>query len=556
MYIRSLILLLAAVTGLAAVQPADRVSADTSVYVEGAPLNESLYSLRTLVTNIAGEGVWSIMAANFEQRSGVNILDVAKLEELGVNTKAPWALAINMEIETTGAAGKPEFVMIIPVASNTKFYDFIKAKITESQMPINTEAEPGRVLNFGSENDPGIVVRTDDAVLVSNKKEMAMAMRSKASSPISDAAFYTSMRSHLLARNSKKQPLAAFYLNPKLIVSSLKAQSDLLRNLQKELNKGDETAPAIDDNSPYVAEIRDNLQSSGGALVANGEKVSFYFSYKYKEGYLNDTTKIYPKIVQVKTAPLSSDTAAKNPVHYTLIKLNIMGMIELFKSLSPVFGEKYAKAIEEANTNLGLDFESQIIASLRGNYNFQILSIPAEEKTRDVQAWEMYGAFGIKQGTAKNWVRLLKSAEKVAKKAEANRKQKTKFKFEESEEGQFVSITGEGNLVNGKRKPVTVVFLVRDSDVIVSNSKTNALKATKGGSTPLSERLTKLTYDSAQGIFFLDLQQVFKAVMKTKQGSSLKAYANMLEKMKNFSIISTVQGDFATAETTLQMRKP
>jgi hypothetical protein len=555
MQIRSLILLLTLVSGVAAARPADRVPADTSVYIEGAPLTESLTALRNLVANIAGEGIWSMMSANFEQKMGVNMLDPQKLEEIGIKTSEQWAVAINMEIEAAGNPSKPEFVMIFPVQSNTKFYDFLKAKITESQMPINTEIEAGRVLNFGSENDPGYLVRTDDALLVSNKKEMVMAMRSKVSSPISDASYYTSMRSHLLSRNGKKQPLMAFYLNPKLIVSSLKAQSDLLRNLQKELNQGDEAAPAIDDNSPYVAEIRDNLQSSGGALVANAERVSFYFSYKYKEGYLSDTSKIYPRIIQVKTEPLASDAAARNPVNYTLIKLNVMGMIELFKSLSPVFGEKYATAIQEANTNLGMDFESQILSSLRGNYNFQLLNIPAEEKVREVGAWELYGAFGIKPGTAKNWVRLLKASEKMAKKAEANKKQKSKFKFEESEDGEFVSISGPGNMVGGKRQTVTVVFLIRDNEVIVSNSKANALKATKGGSSTLSERLAKIPYESAQGVFFLDLQQVFKAVMKSKQGSSLKAYAPMLEKMKNFSIISTVQGDFATAETMLQMRK-
>lgn len=555
MQIRSLLLLVTLVSGVAAARPADRVPADTAVYIEGAPLTESLTSLRKLVANIAGEGIWSMVSANFEQKMGVNMLDLQKLEEIGVKTSEQWAVAINMEIETTGNLSKPEFVMIFPTQSNTKFYDFLKAKITESQMPINTEVEAGRVLNFGSENDPGFLVRTDDALLVSNKKEMVMAMRSKVSSPISDAAYYTSMRSHLLARNGKKAPMVAFYLNPRLIVSSLKAQSDLLRNLQRELNKSDESAPAIDENSPYVAEIRDNLQSSGGALVADAQRVSFYFSYKYKEGYLSDTSKIYPRIIQVKTEPLSSDSAARNPINYTLVKLNMLGMIELFKSLSPVFGEKYAQAIQEANTRLGMDFESQILSSLRGNYNFQLLNIPAEEKFHVIGAWELYAAFGIKPGTAKNWIRLLKASEKLAKKAEANKKQKAKFRFDETDDGQFVSISGPGNMVNGKRQTVTVVFLVRDDEVIVSNSKANALKATKGGSSTLSERLAKIPYESAQGVFFLDLQQVFKTVMKSKQGSSLKAYGPMLEKMKNFSIISTVQGDFATAEMILQMRK-
>lgn len=502
MQMRFFIFVTALVSQLAAARPADRVPADTSIYIEGAPLADSLTSLRSLVANIAGEGIWSMMSANFENKMGVNMLDAQKLEEIGVKTSEPWAIAINMAIETTGNPAKPEFVMILPAQSNSKFYDFLKAKIAESQMPINTELEAGRFLQFGSEIDPGFLLRTDDALLISNKKEMAGAMRSNVSAPISEAAFYTSMRSHLLSRNGKKPPMMAFYLNPRLIVSSLKAQSDLLRNLQKELNAGDEKAPAIDDNSPYAAEIRDNLQSAGGALIANAERVSFFFAYRYKEGYLNDASKIYPRIIQVKTEPLASDTAARDPVSYALIKVNAMAAIELFKSLSPVFGENYATAITQANAKLAMDFETQILQSLRGNYSFQVLNLPAEEKFRDIASWDLHGAFGIRPGTAKNWIRLLKASEKLAGKAETGKAQRTTFRFEQTEAGELVTIRGPGNVVEGKRQTVTVVFLVRESEVIVSNSKANALKATKGGSAALSERLLKIPYDSAQGVFF------------------------------------------------------
>ena len=196
-----------------------------------------------------------------------------------------------------------------------------------------------------------------------------------------------------------------------------------------------------------------------------------------------------------------------------------------------------------------------MLYSLRRHYYFQVLSIPAEAKTTDILAWELYGTFGIKAGTANNWVKLFKNVEKVAKKAEAKKASKTKFAYDDIDEGKLITITGEDRMSGPKAKPVSVVILVRETEIIVSNSKANALKATKGTDKTLSERLTRLTYDSAQGIFFLDLQQVYKAVMKMKQGGSLKPYANMLEKLKNFSILSTVTGDFATAETTLQLRK-
>lgn len=550
----TLIPALAVSFSLAAIQPADRVSADTTLYVEGAPLSEGIGALRTLVGTIAGEGIWSMLQANVEQKSGINMLEPAKLEELGINTKVPWALAVNFEMEATGTPGKPEFVMIIPVQNNAKFYDFLKAKITESQMQINKEMEPGRLLYFGTESDPGYLLRSDDALLVSNKLELVKAAGTSVGQPISSAPFYTTMRTHLLARNKNKPPLAAFYLNPKLIVSSLKIQTEMLKQLQKELNGPGENAPALDENSPYLAEIRDNLQSSGGALVATGEKISFYFSYKYKEGYLADKGKIYPRIIQVKTQPLASDTAARNPYVYTMLKINIMGIIDLLKSLSPVFTEKYGKAMAEANEKLQYDFEKKILASLRGNFGFQLLNFPAEGKTKDYNAWEMYGAFGIKEGSAVNWLSFFKALEKVAKQAEASKKDKTKFAYDETDTGKFVTITGTQG-VGERKKKITVVFLISDTEVIVSNSKLNAIKATKGTETTLSDRLMRLSYDATQGIFFLDLQQILKAMLKTKEGAALKNYAQMMEKMKSFSVISSIQGDFATAETTLFLRK-
>ncbi len=97
--------------------------------------------------------------------------------------------------------------------------------------------------------------------------------------------------------------------------------------------------------------------------------------------------------------------------------------------------------------------------------------------------------------------------------------------------------------------------LIRESEVIISNSRANALKATKSSATTLSERLTKTPYDAAQGIFFVDLQQIFKYAMKSKEAAALKSYAAMLEKLKYFAIISSIQGDFATAETSLQIKK-
>ncbi|MFO1527456.1 MAG: hypothetical protein U1F16_15910 [Turneriella sp.] len=558
MFNRIIVLLsLALAAPLVALTPAERVSQDVTLYVEGAPLAEGLTSMRTLVSSIAGEGVWSLMAANFEQKTGINLLDTARLEEIGINTKQQWGLAVNMDLATPTNTPRPEFVMVIPTTGGRRLYDFLKAKVTESQFPINKEIESGRLLHFGSENDPGYLLNTDDALLVANKLEMVKAMSSKASQPITNAQFYSAMRTHLLSKNKNKEPLAAFYLNPKLIVSSLKAQSEMLRNLQKELNKGENAAAPIDENSPYVAEIRDNLQSSGGALIANGERVSFYFSYKYKEGYLSDMSKIYPKIIQVKTSPLASDSLTRNPLHYTLLKFNLMGALELFQSLSPVFTQKYKQGVEEIRKEMGLDIEKQIISTLRGNFNFQVLSIPPEAKTKDVEAWELYGAFGINDGSSENWVKFFKAIEKLSKKQAATSKSKKKrptFEYDEDDNGKFVIMTSEER-IGGKRKPVSVVVLIRENEVIVSNTRANAIKATKSSATTLSERLIRMPYDAAQGIFFLDLQQIYKYMMKSKEAAAMKNYAVMLEKLKSFSIISSIQGDFATAETTLQLKK-
>jgi len=555
MYLRfCLIAALAASTAISAITPAERVSADTSLYIEGAPLAEGISAIRNLVGNVAGEGVWSMLSAQFEQKAGVNLLEPAKLEELGVDTKNAWALALNVEFSAEPNSFKPDFVMIIPVQNNTKFYEFLKAKMVESQMQTMKEIAPGREMHFGTEADPGFMIRSENALMVSNKLEMIKPMAARASQPVQNAVFYASMKPHLWSKNQNKAPLAAFYLNPKLIIQSLKAQTEMIKHFQAELNRGDENTPAptLDENSPFIAEIRDNLQSSAGAFVANADRVSLYYSYKYKEGYLADTSKIYPRILLVNAGPLSSDSLSRNPLVHSMLKLNIPALIEFMKTLSPLFADKYQKAMAEAKQELQVDIEKSIIANLKGNYNFSLLNIPPDSKMKDMTAYEIFGAFGIKAGSGKEWLKLLKSGQKLAEKTETrrNKKNKSKWTFEEIDEGQLVTISfKEGG------KPASVTFLIRENDVIVSNTKLNAIKGTKGSDKTLTERLMNLSYNTTQGIFFLDLQQVYKALLKSKEGNSIKAYAQMMEKLKSLSAVSSIQGDFATGETTLQLKK-
>lgn len=540
---------------LAALTPAERVPGETSVYIEGAPLSEGIAAMRTLVGTIAGEGVWSMLSAQFEQKIGANILDPAKLEEMGIDTKTPWALALEMQVPEAPNPLKPDFVMIIPSQQNSKLYEFLKSKVAQAQMAINKEVRPGAELHFGTEGDPGFMIRHENAVLVSNRLDMVKLMTGRPAVPLQNAAFYATMKQHLMSKNQNKAPLTAFYLNPKLIVSSLKMQTEMIKQLQKDLNRPDDgsaaTAPTLDENSPYVQEIRENLQSAGGALIANGDRISFYFAYKYKEGYLSDTSKIYPKILQVNAKPMASDMLARNPLVHSMLKLNLAALIDFVKSLSPVFAEKFDKAMAEAKQETGIDLEKNIIANLRGNYNLSLLNLPADTKLKEMTAYEGFGTFGIKPGTGNEWVKLLKAGEKLAKKAEGpKKKNKSKWSYETTDDGQLVTITG-----TERGKSVSIVFLVREDDVIVSNTKLNAIKATKGTDKTLVERLMGLNYKSTQGIFFIDLQLVYKSVLKSKEGNSLKAYAQMLEKLKSFSVISSIQGDFASGESMLLLKK-
>ncbi|MCX7632366.1 MAG: hypothetical protein N2Z22_03425 [Turneriella sp.] len=551
---------------LLAFRPADFVPAEFAVFVEGAPLAEGLNSLRALVSNVAGEGLWSMLAANFEQRTGINLLDPQRLEGIGVRTNVPWGMVLDWNINDP--ADKPHFVLLIPIQNNSKLYDFIKSKIAESGMPLNQELEAGRFLKFGTEEDPGFLLRTDSAVLVGDKQDMVTALRKRASNPLSNASHYKETRSYLLSRTGNKEPLLAFYPHPRLIVSIIKWQADYLSQLQQSLNdnpgEGAESAeqpqpenppttPTIDENSPYIAELRDSLRSYGGALMAGAERVSLFFAYRYKESYLSDKSKIYPRILQVNTDPLVSDTATRIPVSYVLTKMQVLPLLELFRALSPIFDRKYQEGMQNVKNKLNTNLESDILGSLRGNFSLQLLRMPPESKAKNIESWEIFAAAGIKPGTANNWVNLFKGLEKLAREKEAKQKKKSKFKWEKLAEGQLVSLELVPSRDDKSQETVRFVVLIRESEIIISNNKANALKATKGGATPLSERLTKISYNAAQSIFFLDLQQILKSVEKSQQGAALKPYAAFGQKLRSFSVTSTIQGDFLTLEAMLQL---
>ncbi|HRP69523.1 MAG TPA: hypothetical protein PLY93_08330 [Turneriella sp.] len=537
-------------------QPNERISEDVGVYIEGAPLAESLPTLKAVVTTVAGEGAWDLMASSFETRSGINIFDLKKLHEIGVDTKSPWGIAFNKETEIGEKAYKPEFVGILPTLSGSSVYNLLKEKITEVNLDNLKEIENGKILSWGTEADPGFLIQTDDAILLSNNLEFAKKTQKRASSPIAKTHFYKDMRAYFIKKNANKQPLAAFYLNPKLLVSLFDAQKEFIAQLQKGINEGSTDEAIVSEDSPLIKEISDNLEASGGAFIVQNNRLTSYFSYKYKSGYLNDTTKFYPRILQVKAQPLTSDTLSTTPIHYGLLKLNVVAIFDLLKTLSPLFNNKYTESIDKINDKLHVDIQKQVIDSFRGNFNFQIMSIPAPDKLQDITQWGLSGSFGIKSGTSAGWLDFFKAVDKEAKKFAVKRKNKAKIKFtyENHDEGSFVLITLPPDVTNSK-KTTTIAILIREDEIIISNSKTGVLKVLKGSETTLSERLLRLPYDTTQAVFFVDLQQVLKALQKAKEAAAFKPYLAMLEKLKYFSITSNIEGDFAGAEFSLHLRK-
>lgn len=543
--------LLLSSSGVLALHPAERVSDETSVFFEGAPLAEGLTAMRGLVAHVAGEGMWSMMAANFEQEIGFNPLNPQELETNGIDPNKAWGIAVNIAVETIPSTKKPDFTFIIPTTGSTKFFDLLKAKIKEKSTTEVKESDSGRALSWGSEADPGYLLRTDDALLLSNSEKMARSMRSRSSNPMARANFYTSMRKHILEKNENKAPLVAYYINPKMILASVESQIQLIRALQKELNEGREAVEPLSEDSPYIKEIKENLESAGGAFTLDAKKVTLSFAYKYKTGYFANSNNVYPKILVVKTDALASDALKKTPVSYALGKINVMPLLDFFKAASPVFQEKFDGEMKKIKEKIGIDFEKSILQSFRGNFNFNVVSIPVEKKMRDPQSWGMFGALGIKEGTENGWISLFRGAERYAKK----KGRKTTFKFEKLSQGQLVTITEKKSFSEDKApKTETFVVLITDSEVVMSNSKANALKALQGKGTALTERILKEPYEAVQGMFFIDFEQVLKAILKTQQGSTLQPYANFLEKLKDFSIVSSIKNDIATAETTLRLR--
>ncbi|MBV6493695.1 MAG: hypothetical protein LDLANPLL_01718 [Turneriella sp.] len=542
---------------LAALQPNERASTDAAIFIEGAPLAESIPALKAVVTSVAGEGAWDLFAQGFEARGGINLLDLKQLEELGVDTKAQWGIVAYQEIQNAPKAYKPDFVGILPTVSKSKLFNFLKEKITQKsqngEIANFQEIEPGKILFFGTEEDPGCLVNADDAVLISNNLDLAKQMRSRASSPVSKADYYKTMRNHLAAKNGGKQPIASFYLNPKMLVSTLDGQKELLAQLQRSLNGNSTEEPVIAEDSPLIKELSENLESAGGAFMLREDRVMANFSYKYKAGYLNDMSKVYPRMLQVKTQPLTSDTLSATPVHYTLFKFNIIAILDALRTASPLFNAKYQKAEQDFRNELHVELEKDILNSFRGNFNFQVLGIPSSKKLKDVLAWQLAGSFGIKSGSSAGWLKAIKSVEKKIK--EKSRQQQVRFRYEKFEDGDLVTIQPVKNQPAGAQKNFPILILIRETEIVISTNKTIIQKSLKGAESTLSERLLRLPYDNAQAIFFIDLQQVVKALAKSKEASAIAAYEPMLKKLKNFSIISDIKKDFTSADFTLELNR-
>ena len=573
--------LVALSSALFAAQPAEHASGKDAVYIEGTSLADSLPVLKKIVSRFAGEGLWSMLAATAEQEIGFNPLDLNALEKNGFDTKSSWGISVEVDTNMTPSTAKsPSWAILIPVGNSSNAYAFLKTILMpkpEEAPPVSEnpeekpapspvkETEPGNVLSLGYENNPAFVVRGSNFIVWSNNLEKAKSSLKKQSPSVGEQTYYREMRKYLTEYNDNKLPFVAFYMNPSALSGMVKMQTAFLQGLQSGLQPPVESidgaelppaanAPIIDENSPYMKELTESIRAAGGSFIVTSDKVGFHFAYKYAPGYLSDMTKVYPRMMNVKTTALSADLLAKTPIAYLMFKFNLMEILNMLKSITPEFNKQYSGMIADGQQALGMNVEEKLFASLRGNHTLYLANIPSEDKLKKYDAWEGAYSFGIKNGTAQNWLNALKAAEKIAKNSEKSKSKKTTFKYETTPEGKIAIVTNP-NGFDKKQKPQPIVFFFGENEIVISNSKANALNALKKGSVNLSNRLLKLNYDSTTGIFYINLDQIAKSMMKGASAALLKPYKAMLDQLSHFSVYSNINGDFAASETVLQLKK-
>lgn len=524
--------------------PSELAKNDVVLYTEISSYQRLISRMKTFYLNFrkpGGDVEWQMFQNKIKEETGIDFLNTKTVSNLGVDIDKSLAFAVSMKDKEMQDA---DIYLWIPARNSYSLYQNLKKIVVEidkkNRGPQNNspagykELKSNKLLMIG--NEETYIAKSVGFIVITTDKNYALNPE-KQPKPLSETEKY-----QLVRKNYPENKQDAIFL----IDYSLIADTALARSAYMYGNMSAET------EKEYLKELKENLISMGGMFDINPKDFQLQFTYFYKNGYLQDKTKMMPKLLMNSTPPLTIDYFKKNPILYLTLKVNLPELFNLMMKMDPSIKE----SINEINTGFsddtGLDIQKDFIESITGRASAIIGNIPPEAQLEDFNAWEGYLSFGTKKGSYDKFFKILNTIQK--KNNDPNIKIHSKKLGSQMSLWTFeatINKNTDNNTTVAKKNNV-YVFL-KDSEIIISSRQEKWLEQ-KGTGTDLIQKLISKNENKTSGFMYINVESVVNYLKSTSYGMMLNMYLVYFQNIKDIYIYSFTETDKSISDFVLRLK--
>ncbi len=546
---KAMFVLLFSVSAAFAFAPADYADKDTIFYAEIDSYSSLLKKTQTFYLNLrnpAGKNELEMVKTQFKQNMGIDILDEKAVAAFGVDVTQPIAVGVTM---ADPQMQKGKVHVWIPSSNSAKLYQnvlkMLAAKDAEAKQYDEgaqasfTELKSGELIEI--RQGEVFIARGSDFIYVTTDQATAN-NPSKAGDSLAGTEKYKLLKNHY----AKSVKTGIYLMDYSLVTTAA---------LSQYAHVNGEAGNKIEQQ--YLEEIKENLISIGGKLDIRPKSFNIQFTYFYKEGYLQDMTKMMPKLLKNTSNPTAIDFFNGNPIAYFSLKMNLPEFYNVMKGMQPTIASSVAEMNQGFSADTGLDIETDVINSFTGRGSMLLVSIPPEKKLQDFNAWNGAMAVGITPGSGEKFNKIIMALQK--KNEDPNLTIKSKKMGNNVTLWTFVTKMNPESEATEEAAPAkpaktNTVFVYVKSDEIVIAPKTNSWITKPAGKVHLIKKLVNGNESNTPGIFYVDIISVSKYMKTTSYGMMMGMYLAYIQNVKDVYMISSTEKDITTSDFMIRLK--
>lgn len=380
------------------------ISADDKIFIESAPLEQLSGIIKKAYSALRGQEAMSemmVLGNVFQSKTGFNPFDPDQLAKAGIQTKKPFSISFatisnpwkkQPTVPKSSVKNDPNpWTMFLPARDASLLYKNLKtafskpapAKLGQAPppAPVIREIQQGKL--FTVEKSDIYVARGKEFVTISNDQQRALASLSKQKQNLSQRKEFTVYRKHVARFYEKNIPAFTFYVNNKGIQEDYFSR---FLGLAEKLPSG----------NPLLAESNAELITSAGAVFITPEGIIMHSDSLYNQGYLTNTGKLYPQLLNNPRIPTQADFCNDSTAAYAFFNFNVAAFKKLMEAINPEAMQKIYLSNQLLKSQKNTDLIGDIFDNATGSVTLMASSFPSYQNIQDLENWNLSIHIGFK----------------------------------------------------------------------------------------------------------------------------------------------------------------